>query len=80
MYKQAQFGLLLILISIDLILSLTAPNNVCKTFEGYYTNKDCYYNADQISEVVIITLILSIFWGKWYSNTLTILFINITKF
>ncbi|KAK9737390.1 alpha/beta-hydrolase lipase region [Popillia japonica] len=51
MYKQAQFGLLLILISIDLILSLTAPNNVCKTFEGYYTNKDCYYNADQISEV-----------------------------
>ncbi|KAI4458895.1 lysosomal acid lipase-related [Holotrichia oblita] len=70
MCNQTLFCLLLIeiLIATDLIVSLTEPNNVCKTFEGYYTNKDCYYNPDQISEVVIITLLLSIFWWRCFDE------------
>ncbi|GJQ83200.1 hypothetical protein Trydic_g18226 [Trypoxylus dichotomus] len=31
--------------------ALISPKNVCKTFEGYYTNRDCYYNPDQVLEV-----------------------------
>ncbi|XP_022901512.2 gastric triacylglycerol lipase-like [Onthophagus taurus] len=41
-------------IFLKIVVSLSHKHNVCHSWDGYYTDKDCYYNPDQHSELAEI--------------------------